>query len=84
MPAPEEPAAAVLAGHHQLAAATRRTADTTTPHAATASAMGSAEVLPFTGSDTRTLLAVAGALLLAGSGLLCRASVVGGKQHRSS
>jgi hypothetical protein len=30
------------------------------------------------------LLAVAGALLLAGSGLLCRAGVVGGKQHRSS
>jgi LPXTG-motif cell wall-anchored protein len=40
-------------------------------------------VLPFTGSDTRMLLAVAGALLLAGSGLLCRASVVG-KRHRSS
>jgi len=83
MPASGQPATAVLIAHHQLAAATRRTAGTTTRHAATGSAMGSADVLPFTGSDTRVLLAMAGALLLAGSGLLCRASVVG-KHHRSS
>jgi hypothetical protein len=39
--------------------------------------------LPFTGSDTRMLLAVASALLLGGSVLLCRASVLD-QRHRSS
>jgi hypothetical protein len=38
--------------------------------------MGS-QMLPFTGSDTRMLLAVAGVLLLAGSGLPSRAGPVG-------
>jgi LPXTG-motif cell wall-anchored protein len=44
--------------------------------------MGSAS-LPFTGSDTRMLLAVAGALLLGGSSLLGRASALG-RRHRGS
>jgi hypothetical protein len=75
MPAPGQPAA-VLTAYRQLAAAPRPTAGSATRPAATPSAMGS-QMLPFTGSDTRMLLAVAGVLLLAGSGLRSRAGPVG-------
>ena len=74
--------AAVLATHRQPLAATRRTAARTTRDPATATALGSAE-LPFTGSDSRMLLAVAGALLLGGSGLLWRASLLDQRHHSS-
>jgi hypothetical protein len=59
-----------------------RTPRTTTSDAIVANAVGTA-ALPFTGSDTRLLLAVASALLLGGSVLLCRASVLD-ERHRSS
>jgi hypothetical protein len=78
--APGRPTA-VLATHRQPAA-TRRTAGPTTRDAANATALGSA-ALPFTGSDTRLLLAVASVLLITGSGLLLRASVLGAR-HRPS
>jgi hypothetical protein len=59
-----------------------RTPRTTTGEATVANAVGTA-ALPFTGSDTRLLLAVASALLLGGSVLLCRASVLD-QRRRSS
>jgi LPXTG-motif cell wall-anchored protein len=62
----------------QPLAGTRRTAGTTTGDAAYA--VGPS--LPFTGSDSKMLLALAGALLLAGSALLLRASVLD-QRHRS-
>ena len=64
----------------QPSAATRRTAGTTARDPATAYAAGPA--LPFTGSDSRMLLALAGALLLGGSALLLRANVLD-QRHRS-
>jgi hypothetical protein len=67
---------------HRQPPATRRAAGAATGYAETATAMGSAS-LPFTGSDTRMLLAVAGALLLGGSSLLGGASALG-RRHRGS
>jgi LPXTG-motif cell wall-anchored protein len=63
-------------------AAARRTAATTTGDGTVGNAVGPA-ALPFTGSDTRMLLAVAGALLLGGSVLLLRASVLDERHHSS-
>jgi hypothetical protein len=80
--APGRPAAVAVATHRQPLVATRRTAGTTTSDATIANAVGTA-ALPFTGSETRMLLAVASALLLGGSVLLWRASVLD-QRHRSS
>jgi hypothetical protein len=77
--AAERPAAVVPAVQRQPLAATRRTAGTTTRDAANGYAVGPA--LPFTGSDSRMLLALAGALLLGGSALLLRASVLDQRQR---
>jgi hypothetical protein len=70
-----------VATHRQPLVATRRTAGTTSD-ATISNAVGTA-ALPFTGSETRMLLAVASALLLGGSVLLWRASVLD-QRHRSS
>jgi hypothetical protein len=68
----------VPAVQRQPLAGTGRTARTTTSDVAYA--VGPS--LPFTGSDSKMLLALAGALLLGGSALLLRASVLD-QRHRS-
>jgi hypothetical protein len=80
--APSSSTTAAMAVTPGSGSGTPRTPRTTTSDATVANAVGTA-ALPFTGSDTRLLLAVASALLLGGSVLLCRASVLE-ERHRSS
>jgi hypothetical protein len=76
---PDQPEAVLLAPDRQPLAGTRRGAGASARDAASGYAVG--PELPFTGSDSRLLLALAGALLLGGSALVLRASVLDQRQR---